>query len=856
MENNNQTIPQNKTYPLFFWGICIILFLPIIVVPPTFQPSDWTRFILLRIILTLLISFFLFKFFYKKEYSISIPDKKNLAFIPFLLLSSFLAVLILSTIFSQDIRFSIFGSPTRAGGLLNLLFLFLFIIILALFVKEDGWEKLQKANIISGLLASFLAFIQYFRLFGGLFLSYEGGGVPSSLGNSTFLAVYMLFLGFWNFVLFFLEKNRRKKIFYAGLSVLFFLTMAITGSRASYLGALMGFFFFFFFYPKKFKILKTFAASLLVITVLIIALFNLFPQLAEKNIFLKTIAPRLSIKTAAKDLVGTRFAAWEITFEAIKDKPILGWGPENFYIGFEKHYDPTLPSMQRLWWDRPHNLFLEIWVNSGIFALILYMAFWTMLFWQLQIYKRRLGENRNTYLAHGLQTMFIGYLVVMFFNFNSFATLLISSLFIGYAFYLICEQGKKIIILPPKTNLLRNKFIVILFLALMFLFLWPLNIKPLYLNERIVFIQNLVNAKKCEQAINMIDKSWKNSGILQAYAGIRYAALIKSCAPSQPEKEVEYSTKALEILKVSSKMQPKFTRTWLIMGAFTNVLAAKETNAEKKNALLSEAKGYLEKSLQLSPKRQDIFWELEKNYLLEENFQAMKELAQKCAEIDQSDGVCYWYWGIAEIFSGDQDSGKKHIEEAEEKFSGAFPYIQLGVAYMSQKNYEGAAEAYELVVKYEPNNASYHAVLAFLYKEIGRYADASREALTVFRLQPENKEVEKFLKILLQLDINDPTVHASLAYFYKQTGQNEKARQEYLITETFYSQAVIQYPKNAGFHFRLANVYKELDEYEEAYKEALLAEKLDSKSFHDLTMNLILSLPENYWKRYQQAGNQ
>jgi len=852
MKNNDMDF--NKKLPnILFWGVCFILFLPIIILPPTFQPSDWTRVILFKIILTILVSFVIFRFFYKKDVFISLPKWKISTYLPFLFLAGFFIILIIATIFSQDIIFSFFGSPVRVGGLLNLFFYFIFAIFLALFINENTWGKLFNLLFIVGILASLLAIIQYFSFLGNIFISWGAGGPPSFLGNSTFLAIYMLFLSFLSFTLFTQEKEKKKKIYYGGLFCLFLFTIFITGSRATYLGILIGFLYFFLFYPKKLKKLKITVISILSIIVLIIILFNLFPQLSEKNNILKTITNRLSIKTVAVDLAGTRFATWRITLESIKEKPLLGWGPENFYIGFEKYYDPTLSNLERLWWDRPHNIFLNIAADSGIISLLFYILFWIFLLWQLQQFKRAKGDNKNTYLAHGIQAIFIGYLVALFFNFDSFSTYLISFFFIGYTFYLISEKEEKIIINPPQKSIIGKKFFIIFSIFIIsFIFFW--NIKPLYQNEAIIHAEKLTDAKKCKQSIPIIESVYQNSGILKAYAGLRYSTFLKQCAPLQPEKEIEYATKGLEALKTSSIIQPKFTRTWLFMGGFVNVLAAKESNVENKNKLLSEARDYFKKALALSPNRQEIYLEIEKNYLLENDYQTMETVAKNCIAIDDSQGECYWYLGIAEIFLGDQENGKKHIQESLDKPHSNTPaYLQLGVAYISQKNYKDAVWAYDMLVGVYPNNASYHATLAFLLREIGDYERANKEAIKVFKLQPENKEIIQFIQLLLGQRPNDPNLHVSLAFIYRESGEEEKSHQELLIVKSLYLQLIAQDYEKSASHLGLAKVYKELGEYEKSFQEALIALKLRSAFKVEVESLIQTELPSIYWDKYNQG---
>lgn len=838
MKNNN----------LFFWGICSILFLPIIILPPTFQPADWSRALLFRIIMAILISLLFFKFLYKKEGVIAIPQKKNLVYLPFFLLLGFLFILILATIFSQDMVFSIFGSPSRAGGTLNMLFFVIFVVLLALFTDENSWKKLFNLLFIAGVLISSLAVVQYFNIFKNIFISFGTGNAPSFLGNSTFLAIYMIFLSFLSFTLLMQEQDKKKKIIYGALFLLFIFTVLITGARATYLGILIGLIFFFFFYPKKIKTVKIIAASILLFTIIIAVLLNIFPQIGEKNNLLKIAVNRLSVKRVATDLLGTRFAAWKITIEGIKDKPILGWGPENFYIAFEKYYDPNITSVKNMWWDRPHNVFLDIAVSSGIFSAIIYCLFWLALLWQLQIFKRQRGDDKHTYLAHGLQSMFIAYLTALFFNFDNISTYFVAFFFIGYAFYLLSNQGEKITIAPPKTLFFQKKPAIISFLIIVILFIWFWNIRPLYLNEKIVYASNLADIKKCSDSLPLMENIWKKSYILNAHSSLKYADIIKKCAT--PKNEVEYSKKVVEALKLSAKIRPKNTRTWLFMGVFTNVLAAREENVDNRNNLLSEARSIFNNALKLSPKRQEAFTEIEKNYLIAKDYEAIKKTAYDCIAVDSNYGLCYWYLGVAEIFLGDQENGKKHIEEYFKKNPDRPLYVQLGVAYISQKNYADAAEAYRLAILFnDDKNASWHAVLAFLYKQIGEYKKAGQSAVQVFKLQPDNEEVIEFIKQLLGLDPNDLSLHSSLGYIYNQIGELEKAKKEFLIVKSFYERAVVSDPKNSNYHFGLASVCKELEEYEKAYQEALLTEKLNP-DFHTNVSNLIDSMPQSYRERY------
>ncbi len=860
---HNTLPPGEKTTNIIFWGVCLILFLPILVLPPSFQPSDWSRTTLFRTMLAVLVFLFLFRFFYKNEAPLSLPRWRLHDYLPIIVLSLFILTVLAATIFSQDPRFSFFSGPARAGGSLNLLFYFIFSIILAFFIKNKNWEKLWKINLVVASLASLLAIVQSFNLLKNVFVSYEGGGTPSFLGNSTFLAIYMFFMVIWSLVMVIQKKTRNQRLTYGILFCLFTLTVFLTGSRATYLALLVSFSFFFFFYPfkiKRIKTLKIAAGFLLVFATIIVLIFNFFPQLGEKNDLFSRLTNRLSLKRAFTDLAGTRFAVWQITLKAVKDKPLLGWGPENFYIGFEKYYEPTAPSLQKLWWDRPHNIFLDVAVNSGLIALFFYISFWLILLFYLHKFKyaeRSISQEpnqsfrtNNALMAHGLQAAFIGYLTTLFFNFDSFSTYLISYFFIGFSFYLLFSVKESVEMKNNQkiVNYKNRKVFAGVFIVMLVLFVFFWNLKPFYINGTVTRAKNLSDIKSCDKALSTMEWANKNPGIVLVYNALTYSDIIKNC--STPEQEKELVEKGLTALKRASIIQPTWTRTWLFMGGLTNVLAAKETDINKRDELLKEAMGYLEKAQKLSPKRQEVLVEMEKNYLISANYQKMEKVANDCITIDPSQGICYWYLGIPEIFLGDQENGKNHIQEALDRGGFSPQYIQLGAAYLSQNNYKDAVNVYNILTASYPENIGYHAVMALLSKNVGDYDRAEIEALKVFQLDPKNEEALAFLQDLLSLNYNDPELHVSLAYIYKENGEKENEVQELMTAKNLYLGLISRQPGLAEYRLGISRIYKELQDYENAYQQALTALQLKPAWLEKIN-DYMGTFPDQFYERYK-----
>ena len=240
--------------------------------------------------------------------------------------------------------------------------------------------------------------------------------------------------------------------------------------------------------------------------------------------------------------------------------------------------------------------------------------------------------------------------------------------------------------------------------------------------------------------------------------------------------------------------------------------------------------------------------------MVAEDYIMMEKIGKDCVAIDPSLGECYWYLGIAQIFLGEQKEGAKNIALSRENGYLNPVYKQLAVAYMSQKNWQEAVKAYERIdIPTNPASAaSHHATLAFLYRQAGDYTSASQEALKVFKAQPENPEIVPFIQALLGLSPNNPAIHSSLAYIYRQVGQEEKALKEILIVKNIYVQLLRNDYNNWDYHWGLANIYYELKEYESAYQEALATIRL-KPDLEKQVEEFISTFPGNYWPRYVET---
>ncbi len=775
MENNSSL---NKFYWFYLTGFFLILSLPIATIPPWFFPPDWGKTIVFRSILSILIFLFIFQFLYRKN-EIQLPDiKKNKAL--WILIALFF-VFLLATIFSVDSYFSLWGSPERSGGFINFTSYIIFAILLFFIVKNPDWQKILNFSIIIGILVSFVAIIQYYGLFNKIFISISDRPV-STLGNSDLLSIYILLLFFPTLFFSIKEKIIIKKLFYLFVVLLFFYIILIANSRAAYLGLFIGIIYFLLFYPvrskthqasgdvlynkksdevylKKNAVLKIISVILLFAAVFAVYYVNTnqqTPYYIGKHTTLNNIYTRLSLKQFLND---ARFYAWKIAFVALKEKPVLGWGPENFAVAFDKYYDPSLPYINsRLsdWWDRAHGIFFDIGIQSGILGIIVYFTLFGYIFWKLQKLK---SKNPHSITAHGVQATLIAYLAANIFSFDGFASYLIFFLLIGYSLYLISLSSVNPILTSVQNNvknssgnqLWKKSIIVFLFITLI-IFLWQYNIKPLQINAKINIADSLVINGSCNNAVKIMESIMSKRSFLDAYSKMNYVDFMKKCANSYPENNFIYAKRGIEIMKEAIKIQPLFSRLWIFLGGFTNVEASIEKDPDKKIELINEANSYLEKANTLAPNHQETILEQIKNYMISGNYQNMKNKAQQCIALYPNVADCYWQKALSEIYLKEKDNAIKDIKIAEDKHfisTNVLSLNQLANAYAKAQNYKELALTYEKLIEIKPNIAQYHSSLAFTYKELGEYKKAQQEALIFLKLMPEAKdEVNMFLQTL------------------------------------------------------------------------------------------------------------
>ena len=767
--NGKSAVIFNRFHWAYLAGFFLIVILPFLSAPPWLHPPSFPKSILFRIILSSIIFVFIWQV-------LSQPDfyKEKLRTIKtsraFWLLIALFGVFVLATIFSLEPYFSFWGSPYRGGGFLTFAFYIIFAIFAFLVLRRKDWKKVWVVAFLAGIAVSLIAIFQKFGLFSEILIP-RAWQPLSTLGGPNFLALYILLLTFLSLSFGIIEKSK-KKFFYLFAFALFIVTIFITVGRASYLGLVIGFLYFLFFYPASFRKLnwlKLLVGILLVSGIIGIYWLNTQPQLPqfikESNI-LGPPAERLLIRNQLSSFQ-VRLSGWEISLNALKERPVLGYGPENVSIGFDKYFDPSLPGLGNSWWDRAHNIFLEIGVTAGIPALLLYLSLFGVLFLQLQKRKKyqyesaeiSIDQRVTPVIAHGVQSTFLAYFIATLFQFNTFSTYLILFLLIGYSLHLISSNQKNRIDIDQQSQYtslsgsvifkLRGIIVFVLFVGLIW-FIYSANLKPLQINKEINWAQFYSDERRCEEAVAKMESILPQKSYIDHYMRQTYADIIRDCLQRERrplEVKTALAQKASQVLKENTEIRPYFTRNWLLLGEYTKFLAQGEKKESEKQKLFKLAHSYFEKAHQLSPERPLTLIPWTENYLKQGKYQEVKDKAEECLEIDPEVRECWWFKGVAHIYFGEMKEAEKAMEIAVQE--GHRPDIdeslsQLANAYAElikkDKNTEhlqALVEIHQKLVQNDPKDYTRHASLACAYILVGDYDKASEEAHMAVRSSPD-----------------------------------------------------------------------------------------------------------------------
>ena len=356
-----------------FWMVLILVFfLPLIMV---YQLSD-TFFLpkvtLLRSIVVLVVSFWVFKIIYSRK----IEWRHAPLDLPILI---FLFVAMLSTVFSINPLMSVVGSSFMRHEALPtwICYLILFFVASNFLTKPKDIFRLLKVLVLAALPISLYGILQGFgyEIFRYKY-PFEALRSSSTFGNPVFLGGYLVLILPLALTLFSMESSIRAKLLWALTSLAIVISLFLTYSRGALVGALVSLTFLVILGVSKSSILRRRRQlfSLIVLTLVIISLVVLVS--ARKIVTEISLMEKITSAIELKGSAAARLSAWRSTLKLIPKRPVLGWGFETLKDVFPLYREKLMVVLEEKpmpTFDRPHSQLLYIAFSMGIIGLVSYL---------------------------------------------------------------------------------------------------------------------------------------------------------------------------------------------------------------------------------------------------------------------------------------------------------------------------------------------------------------------------------------------------------------------------------------------------------------------------------------------------
>ena len=728
-------VTMNFFFKLSLWFVRVGLFLalatPFVVFESTVFPYLFGKIVFFQIIIEIIFPFFVYLALRNPEYR----PKRNVIFYA---LAGYLAVLLFSGIFGVDFLRSFWGYRERSDGIFTMLHFFAFFAMLqGAFRSRREWFWFFNSLLVGGLIVvsnNFLTVSKAIFDAGKFFLPREGG----LSGNVIFYAGFALFEVFIALSLFSAARRKREKIFYIFAAAIFILAVFLSLTRGAMLAALATAFLALIVWAlggsrqKKIIALSGIAAMLIIFV-------GLFFVRNASFISENQVLSRLLNISISDDTGETRALAWGSALKGFAERPVLGWGYTNFYVPFNKFYNPKLlsHSVNETWFDRAHNIVFEHLAGTGALGLAAYLFLLGAIVYAA-------WESKD------MTKRVLGFGIVAYFLQNLFA---IDNPSAYLAFYIIAayvSSGAKEIIVPQKPEKINFlKFILLAAVSVASIyFIYYINIKSFIagnyeLRAALLAENNLEESLSWYRRALSVSSPWRSEAIMAfvktVVSGVQSQKLVGEAARlSLEEAKNQLDEATIRRNKISAYDYYLMGRLYSEWGKFDG-------------AYFPKAEEALELALELSPLRQQIYYGYGRAKILAGKPAEALPLFRKMVELNPEVAESHWYLGLEYNELGMPEA----IDEIVLSYDLGYSPRTMGEARLmmdalvAKKELFKIPRIYDDLISGDPKNASLYAELAALYAKLGDKDKARAAALRAMEVdQSFEAEGRIFLKQL------------------------------------------------------------------------------------------------------------
>lgn len=740
---------------LIYLGLGVIAVTPVFMSSGFFFPFIFTKALIFRVAVEIIFLAYLFLAYKNQAYR----PRVNILLVSFFV---YLAIVFVSSILGDSFYLSFWGDIERSEGLLMLLHLAgLFAVISGVIKEKRDWLTLFDATIVGSLIVSVLAVGQKFNWD---FVSNSGDArVSATIGNPAFLAAYLIFAVFFAAILFFERKGKFLKLYYLATILLELYIIFLTATRGAFVGLVVSFFIaatLTIFFTKTDKKIKR-GFSLAVILVILFGFFTYVNKDAAwvKNNGMLNRITSISLKDRTTE---TRLLTWKSSWEGIKEKPILGWGYENFYLVFNKHFEPGIyeDAGSRIWFDRAHNVIFDRAVTGGFLGLFAYLfiIFYPAYFFAKKLLKKEEDESDKK-LSILIFSLLVAYFIQNLFVFDSLVSYIPLIFLLGFSGLYIKEINLNIL---NKKNV--YKYLTLIFLVLFLPIVYSVNIKPAKANVTVISAMRAANSGDQKGAFNLFLKAISFNTYGNQEYRVRLAEFVDTAIYKKDGDETfrrEAAIRTTNELKNQIFERPNDAANYILLMRHYNRVYIYDV------ILLEDVINLFDRAIKLSPTRPHFYYEIAYAEVYSGSYYKNLGQSQKAGEffdkaitnfkkaIELNDKVTESYINIIvmSMVADRSEIAREYVEIMDDKniqYKKPEHLKRLASAAVNTKNYEFAARFYGELIKVDPANPQNFIDLSLSYVYSGDIEKAveTAEKVKEFGGPYETQAVEFINKIV------------------------------------------------------------------------------------------------------------
>ena len=671
------------------------------------------------------------------------------------MLALFVVVMAAADAFGLHPFKSFWSNYERMDGWVTLAHLLAYTVVASSVITTTQlWKRLFQMSLA---VSVYIALYGFFQLAGYSALGQGGAAglsarVDATFGNPIYLAVYLLFHVFIAAHLWaeeWVERGEGNRLPMSLLygSVMIFDTMVLcfTGTRGTIIGLIGGAFLaalIMVVLAKNSRTVWRFATATLIGILLLVGGFLLIRDSA----FVKSVGflDRLATISTSDNTVKARFINWSIAWQGVKERPILGWGQENYALVFDKYYDPRMYA-QEPWFDRVHNIIFDWLVAGGFLGLFSYLAIFAAALgalWRPSVEQGSTEESRPN-VRRGVfsiteRSIFTGLLAAYFchnfFVFDNVTSYILFGTILAYIIFRATSDGTNPDESTPAPISAQNGVLpngALPFAALFAAFLvwgtaWYVNAAPLAANRAL--LDSI--APQQDVAVNL--EHFKRTILYGSYGTqeareqlVQAATQLASFASVSTSTKQQFFDFSVAEMEKQSEESPLDARFPLFLGIVHDAYGDYAGGARE-----------FERAHGLSQKKQSIFFELGRNALLRNDTKKALQYYKTAYDFAPEFIDARMLYAAGAIRAGQNDIADGLLSPL--IASGQAADQRVLAAYVSRGEYNKAIAIWQARIKVMPDDLQSYFTLAALFYEAGDKAEA---IATLERVKAVNTDV-------------------------------------------------------------------------------------------------------------------